>query len=171
MRRARNIFEQLQQFEEQFSRLETRILQLDLKIENLVNIQRNHLIRLKNQEEVSDEFIMNGRSYQDLSPEQAWKLYSDQNFDFILIDVSSRNFHPAQRIPEARHLPWEDFLHGSLDILNKTTPLLIISEDGTRSILACEFLVKRGFYNCNNISGGYEYWKGFAHNEAKDQSA
>ena len=37
---------------------------------------------------------------------------------------------------------------------------MIISENGLRSIQACEMLVKKGFFNINNISGGYEFWPG-----------
>ena len=58
-----------------------------------------------------------------------------------------------------------------MEIQARTTPILIISEDGTKSILACEFLVKRGFYNCNNISGGYKYWYGFRLKEVRDTPA
>jgi rhodanese-related sulfurtransferase len=161
MKKARNIFEQLNQFEKEFGRLESKILEIDQKLEEMVSIQRNHLIRLKNQENVSDEFISSGRRYQDLSPDLAWKLYCDKNFDFILIDVSAKDFAPQHRLEQAIHIPWEEFNERSIEIQNKNTPIFVISEDGTHSILACEFLSRRGFYNCNNVSGGYEYWKGF----------
>jgi rhodanese-related sulfurtransferase len=39
--------------------------------------------------------------------------------------------------------------------------VLVISENGTTSILACEFLNQMGFYNINNISGGYKFWPGY----------
>jgi rhodanese-related sulfurtransferase len=37
---------------------------------------------------------------------------------------------------------------------------MIISENGLRSIQACELLIKKGFFNINNISGGHEFWPG-----------
>lgn len=166
--RFRNIFAQLQDFEKNVARLEERILQLEQHIEQLNQINRNHLIRVKNHEQVSDDFIYNGRKYQDISPEKAWKLYNDKNFDFILIDVSAKDFQTDRKIPEALHIPWEDFRERFFEITSKTTPILIISEDGTNSVLACEFLVKRGYYNCNNVSGGYKYWKGFQLREIKE---
>lgn len=171
MSKYHNVFSQLQAFEEEILRLEGRIFELERRMERMVEIERNHLIRVKNKEEVSDDFLQNGRSYQDLSPEKAWKLYRNPDFDFILIDVTSKDYQPHKRLPEAIHIPWEDFNERFLEITSRTTPLFIISEDGTNSVLACEFLVSRGYYNCNNISGGYKFWKGFRLEEVKDQTA
>lgn len=156
-----NVFAQLQAFESQIGRLEERILELESRIEQMIQVERNHLVRVKNQEEVSDEFIQHGRKYQDLSPEKAWKLYCNKNYDFILIDVTEKDYKPLSIIPEAQRMPWSEFSERFFEIQSKTTPILIISEDGTNSVLACEFLVKRGYFNCNNISGGYKHWKGF----------
>lgn len=133
----------------------------------MVQIERNHLIRVKNHEEVSDEFIHQGRKYQDLSPEKAWKLYCNKDFDFILLDVSAADYTPMRQIPEAQHIPWAELKDRFFEINSKTTPILIISEEGTSSILACEFLIKRGFYNCSNVSGGYKHWKGFQLTDVK----
>jgi rhodanese-related sulfurtransferase len=166
-----NIFGQLEVFEKEISRLEERIFELESRIQKLIEVERNHLLRVKNKEEISDDFIQNGRAYHDLSPENAWKLYRIPDFDFILIDVSSRDQETFNSLPEAIHIPWEEFSDKFLEIQSKTTPLLIISEDGTNSILACEFLVKRGYYNCNNISGGYKHWIGFRLEQVKNQSA
>ncbi len=166
-----NVFGQLQNFERDICRLEGRILELETRIHKLLEIERNHLIRVKNKEEVSDEFILNGRTYLDLSPEKAWRLYRNPDFDFILVDVTSKDYQPQNRLPEALHIPWEEFPDRFLEISSRTTPLLIISEDGTNSVLACEFLVKRGYYNCNNVSGGYKYWKGFRLEKVEGQSA
>ncbi len=156
-----NVFAQLQAFEAQIGHLEERILQLESRIEQMIQVERNHLVRVKNKEEVSDEFIQHGRKYQDLSPEKAWKLYSNKDYDFILIDVTEKNYKPLSVIPEAQRIPWPEFSERFFEIQSKTTPIIIISEDGTNSVLACEFLVSRGYFNCNNVSGGYKHWKGF----------
>ena len=166
-----NVFAQLQAFEKQIGQLEEKILELEQKIEHMVQIERNHLIRVKNHEEVSDEFLYHGRKYQDLSPEKAWKLYCNKDFDFIMIDVSAKDYKPQRKIPEAQHIPWEEFQERFFEIQTKTTPIMIISEDGTNSVLACEFLVKRGYYNCNNVSGGYKHWKGFALTDVTGKTA
>lgn len=166
-----NIFSQLQAFEKQIGKLEERILELEQRLESRIQVERNHLIRVKNNEEITDEFIYQGRRYHDLSPEKAWKLYNNRDFDFILIDVSAKDYKPLRPIPEALHIPWEEFRDRFFEIQAKTTPILIISEDGTNSILACEFMVKRGYFNCNNVSGGYKCWKGFGLSDVSDRSA
>lgn len=169
--RHNNIFSQLQAYETQIEKLEERILELEQKLERMIMIERNHLIRVKNKEEITDDFIFQGKRYQDLTPEKAWKLYNNKDFDFILIDVTAADYKPVRRIPEALHIPWENFRDRFFEIQAKTTPILIISEDGTNSILACEFLVKRGYFNCNNISGGYKHWKGITLTDVNGQSA
>jgi rhodanese-related sulfurtransferase len=166
-----NVFSQLQSFEKEIGLLEGRILELETRIHKLLEIERNHMVRIKNGEEISDDFIQNGRTYLDLSPEKAFRLYRNPDFDFILIDVTAKDFEAQHRLPEALHIPWEDFSERFLEIQTRTTPLLIISEDGTNSVLACEYLVKRGYFNCNNISGGYKFWKGLRLEEVKGQSA
>jgi rhodanese-related sulfurtransferase len=166
-----NVFSQLQTFEKEIGRLEGRILELETNINKLIEIERNHLIRMKNGEQLSDDFVQNGRAYLDLSPDKAFKMYRNPNFDFILIDVTSIDFEDTSRLPEAIHIPWEDFSERFIEIQTRTTPLFIISEDGTTSVLACEFLVKHGYYNCNNISGGYKFWKGSRLEEVKGRSA
>ena len=159
-KRATSVIGQLQIFENEIARLENMILELEQKMQQQHQIHRNHLMRVKNHEELSDEFIEHGKKYQDLSPDRAWNLYNNPDFNFILIDVSSEDFKTEHQLPEAIRMPWEQFVDLSLQLASSTTPIMVISEDGTSSILACEFLVNRGFYNCSNISGGYQYWKG-----------
>lgn len=166
-RKPHNVFSQLDFFEKEVSRLEGRIFELENRMHKMLEIERNHLIRVKNGEEVPDEFVQNGRAYLDLSPDKAWRLYKNPDFDFILIDVTPSDYTGHKRLPEALHIPWEDFQDRFMEIHSRTTPLMIISEDGATSVLACEFLVKRGYYNCNNVSGGYKFWKGFRLEEAK----
>jgi rhodanese-related sulfurtransferase len=166
-----SLSEQLQVFEEDIERLETKIFELESKMERIIQVERDHLIRVKNKEDVSDEFLAHGKTYQDLSPEKAWRFYQQEDFNFIFVDVSAEDFRPLKRVPEALHIPWEEFTERFIEIQSRTIPIFIISEDGTNSILACEFLVKKGYYNCNNISGGYKHWKGFQFSDVSDQSA
>lgn len=160
MKRAHNLFEQLNIFERQIHTLERKLALLENKFQENIIEQRNQLLRVKNNQALPDDFILSGKKYLDLSPEKAFMLYQDKEFDFILIDVSEENFHPPVILPEAIKMPWSGFKNHYLEIQSKTTPILIISEDGVTSVLACDFLSKRGYYNTNNISGGYKYWKG-----------
>lgn len=167
MKKRQNIFTQGQEFEEKIAHLEERIMLLDQKIDQLNQLQRNHLLRIKNHEPISDEFIYYGRKYNDLPPNKAWKMYNDENVDYILIDVSDEDFNPIKRLPEAHHIPWKTFKQNFYEVVSHHIPMLFISEDGTNSILACEFLSRKGFYNCNNVSGGYKHWVGFKLSDIK----
>ncbi|MGZ3808970.1 MAG: rhodanese-like domain-containing protein, partial [Bacteriovorax sp.] len=86
------------------------------------------------------------------------------NIDFFVLDVTQKSFQ-VNRLKEAIHIPLEELHVRFVEIPSKTVPVLVISENGLRSITACELLVKKGFFNINNISGGYEFWPG---NETKD---
>ncbi len=160
MKKSDNIFDQLQVFKKEINRLESKILELDNRIDQLIQVERNHLIRIKNKEEVADDFIFQGKKFQDMSPDKAWALYQNKDFDFILIDVTEDDYE-GRRLPEGIRIPWTQFQARFHEIQSRTTPIFVISEDGTNSVLACEFLVKRGYYNSNNVSGGYKFWRGF----------
>lgn len=170
MKKGENLFQQLQIFEKEINRLESKVLELEQRIERLIEVERNHLIRVKNQEELPDDFIYQGRPYQDIGPDKAWRLYQNKDFDFILLDVSALDYE-GKRLPEALKIPWEELPERFLEIQSKTTPILVICEEGTNSVLACQYLVKRGYFNCNNISGGYKFWKGFRLEAVKSESA
>lgn len=158
MKLAHNLFEQLNIFEQQVIRLEEKIAQLEDQLNDNFKDVRNKLVRVKNKQDLPDDFILSARKYLDLSPQKASQLYYSNDFDFMLIDVSHSDFSPPLNFPEAIRIPWEHFPQRYLEIQSKATPLLIISEDGVNSVLACNFLIKKGFYNTNNISGGYKFW-------------
>lgn len=166
-----NIFDQFQSFQQELGRLEEKMIGIEQRIENLLQIERNHLIRIKNNEELSDDFLYHGRKYFDLTPTKAWKLYAQKDFDFIFIDVSDADYKSLTKIPEAIHIPLEELKERYTEITSKTVPILIISEDGTKSILASEFLVSRGYFNCNNISGGHRFWIGHKIHEVNGETA
>ena len=169
--KLQNIFTQLSEQKSQIDYLERRIIELEQQLTQMIRIERNHLLRIKNDEKVPDDFIENGRKYLDLTPEKAWKLYLNRDYDFIFLDVSEVSSKLHTKIPEAIHIPWSEFEENFIKIQNKTTPILIISEDGTTSILACEFLAKHGFYNCNNISGGHLHWRGSQFRDINGETA
>src|SRR5690606_12088427 len=157
--------------QDQIDHLEGEILRLEQKMDELIQLQRNHLIRVKSREEMQAEFLCQGRKYLAPSPVKAGTRNHEKDFDFTLLDVSASDFNPLTPVPEAIKIPWEELPERFIELQNKTTPLLIISEDGTRSILACEFLAKRGYFNCNNISGGHRFWKGSELKLIKELSA
>jgi rhodanese-related sulfurtransferase len=152
------IFEQLEIVVQKIERIEKKLETMDEKLDLSISIQRNHLIRVKNQEPMKDEMILLGKPYNDLSPEDAYAIYSENSMDFIFLDVSSDYFQAPLELDSVIKIPLENLYEDYHALVNNKTPILIISEDGLKSILACEFLVKKGYFNVNNISGGYRFW-------------
>ncbi|NOT79655.1 MAG: rhodanese-like domain-containing protein [Bacteriovoracaceae bacterium] len=152
-------FQMLEFINSRLNNIEKNIARIDEKLDFSITLQRNHLVRVKNGEEIDDSMILMGRPYNDISPQKAWSIYNNPNLDFFVIDVSAKNYK-GPRLAEAIQIPIEELHVRFTEIPSKTTPLLIISENGLRSIQACELLVKKGFFNINNISGGHEFWPG-----------
>jgi len=152
------IFKLLETMNKRLSNIEHNINRLDEKLDFSISLQRNHLIRVKNGQDIDDSMILYGRPYNDLSPQRAFEIFNDPNIDFLLVDVSYNEMPSLEKLPGTIHIPLEELTSRCHEIINKTTPILIISEKGLRSIQACEILVKKGFFNLNNISGGHEFW-------------
>ncbi len=153
-----NIFSKLDQIEKRLDKMERRIECMDQDTEKAFKTIQAQMVRVKNGEKLPDDYLLNRRGYNDLSPEKARKLFLEKDRDFILLDVSEKSFGNQDGFSEAIKIPLEELGIRHKELPNKTSTIMVISEDGTRSILACELLNKHGFYNLNNISGGYKYW-------------
>jgi len=154
-------FQMLDYINNRLANIEKNITRIDEKLEFSITLQRNHLIRVKNGHMIDDNMILMGRPYNDLTPANAFEIYQNANMDYILLDVTKQSFQPPKRLDGAIHIPLEELKTRYVEITNRTTPILTISEMGLRSIQACELLVKKGHFNINNISGGYEFWPEF----------
>ena len=130
--------------------------------------ERFQLLRIKNNESVSDQYIISGMGYLDLSPEKAYRSYKDNNQNFIILDVSNKDYNPYKEMYEVTKIPLEDLKQRSHEIMNKSQSIFVISEKGVRSILACKILNELGFYNLSHISGGHKYWPGHRVNDDFD---
>lgn len=154
------IFQMLEYINTRLSNIEKNISKLDEKMDFSIIIQRNHLVRIKNGEEIDDNMILLGRPYNDLSPQRSFQIFNNPDVDYYILDVSAKNYQ-GPRIEEALRIPLEELNIRYAEIPTKTIPILCISENGLRSIQASELLVKKGFFNINNVSGGYACWPGF----------
>lgn len=156
-----NIYHTFNLINNRLNHLEEKLAELDEKLDLALQVERSHLLRIKNKEQVSDDFILRGLGYYDLSPENAYEIFEDKNRDFIFLDVSKKDYRAHDEIAEAIKIPLEELAIRHNEIVNKNVSILVISEKGVRSILACELLNRCGFFNVNNISGGYKFWPGF----------
>ena len=138
--------------------LEQKVFELEKQLNFFQSIINTNLIRIKNNQYISDQFIINMSPYLDISAYNAYELFLDDNAQYVIIDVESENYKRPVNFNSVIKIPLED-LEKSLDkIPSRTEPIYIISKDGIKSINACETLVKNNYYNCCNISGGYEKW-------------
>lgn len=131
----------------------------DLKSKNSKEIQKikSNLLKVKNADNISNDQIINSFHYTDLSSKQAMDIYNKIDENFILLDVSSSDYEATVHLPEAISISYEDLITKTHEFKNRSIRILVLSEDGTKSILACELLFEAGFYNICNISGGYKF--------------
>lgn len=155
-----NVLQTLEFINNRLSNIENNIARMEDKLDFSIQLQRNHLIRIKNGEEIDDNMVLMGRPYNDLTPANAYKIYNNPDQDFILVDVSAVEYQ-GERVEGSVRIPLEELNRRYAEIQSRTLPVLILSEQGLRSIQAAEMLVKKGFFNINNISGGLRFWPGF----------
>lgn len=151
-------FQLLELINSRLTNIEKNIARIDEKIDFSIQLQRNHLIRVKNGAMIDDHMILMGAPYNDLSPQQALSVLNNPDMDYTVLDITAKGFKPhGGSLEGAIRIPYEDLDHRWAEIQSRTTPLLVICEDGLKSIRACELLVKKGYLNLNNVSGGYRF--------------
>jgi regulator of replication initiation timing len=67
----KNVFYAINDLSNTVVDLQRQIIELNQKLENYQDIGRSHLLRVKNGDQLSDDYILNGRKYNDMSPESA----------------------------------------------------------------------------------------------------
>jgi len=157
------IFRKLDEIFHKLTSIEKRMSRLEDKMDESLLITRNHLVRIKNKQELSDSSVLLGSPYNDLSPQLSWSIFNNQEADFVIVDVSDLNY--PNRIEGAKRIPLEELTARLSELPAGSFPIMVISERGIRSIKACEILVKKGYFNTNNISGGHECWPGHPQNK------
>jgi rhodanese-related sulfurtransferase len=95
--------------------------------------------------------------YASVSPEQAVRLINDGAF---VLDVRSVDEYRTGHLNVAKNISIAD-LAQKLESLNehKEGPTLVYCESGMRSARACGMLIKAGFKNISNLSGGISSWR------------
>ncbi len=138
--------------------LEESLVRLEEKTDYAVSVMRSQLIRIKNGDSLSDDTVWAGQPYADLSPEKASHIYQNDDLDFLILDVCQEGYERPIELEGVIQIPLEELRLRLDEIKSQTIPIMVISEEGTRSIRAAECLIQHGFYNISNVSGGYKYW-------------
>lgn len=138
--------------------LEKKIDELEKKIEQTNEIQCINILRVKNGQYINDTAIFEHSPYIDITSFKAHEIYLSNDHQFYLLDVEEKDYKRPIALENLIKIEVKD-LSNKFDLLpSKMIPLFIISKDGVKSIEACEILAQLGFFNCYNISGGYEKW-------------
>jgi rhodanese-related sulfurtransferase len=160
MKDRKNIFKNIDLLNQKIDSLSEEVVSLRQQIKKKDDLFKTYFSRLASNETINIDSIDFDMGYLDLSPSEAFKEYSKDDYNFVLLDVSEKNFVAISSIEETLKIELEFLEMRVNEISSKSTPIYVISEDGTRSILACELLYNLGFKNINNISGGHKFWPG-----------
>jgi rhodanese-related sulfurtransferase len=76
----------------------------------------------------------------------------------LLVDVREANEFAAVRVGGAVFVPLSTFLEGHT-ALPKDRPLLVMCAAGVRSAAAASFLLRNGWSDVTNVTGGIDAWQ------------
>lgn len=138
--------------------LENRIDELEKKITTLTEINNLNLLRLKNGHFLNDKAIFESSLYIDITAFKAHEIYLSNDHQFNILDVEESSYERPVELTNAIKIPIGQLAQKLTDLPSRMIPLFVISKDGVKSIEACELLTQNSYYNCYNISGGYEKW-------------
>ena len=85
------------------------------------------------------------------------KQWQDQNRTFRLLDVRTRREMEQAMIPGGKPLEIND-IEAELGAIEIDEELVVYCRSGIRSRQVCEYLIKRGYGNVYNLSGGIIDW-------------
>ena len=74
-----------------------------------------------------------------------------------VIDVREPLELELAKLPGAKHVPLGT-LPDRIGELDRDVPLVVVCHHGIRSAAACAWLVREGFSNVTNLSGGIDAW-------------
>lgn len=152
-----NFFKHVHSLEIKIKKLEAELSRVKSSSKHQIELLRNQLVLSKQGAPILDWAILKGYNYTDLSPTVAMEYYHNPNVIYQILDVSSQDHTPTHQFDQYCKIPLEEIEERYEELIGIKGMLLVISEEGLRSILACEKLAKHGIFNCFNVSGGYAY--------------
>jgi rhodanese-related sulfurtransferase len=147
----------IENLKEKVEQLDLQLKSLERKVIESEKIQRGQILALYNGDKISLCTMSGMAKYCDLTPTQARKKIDDSTSNHIVLDVSDQSFSTPKRPKEAIHIPLAELSNNLDKITSKSTTIIVVSEDGIKSIAACEYLFSQNFLSLKNVSGGYQY--------------
>ncbi len=107
-----------------------------------------------------DEFCGSGAAADSLvpqlSPAEAAEMLAAA--DVVLIDVRDLHERLADDLPRSEHIPLSDLIASGVPF-PASSHLVVFCATGSRSLLAAESLIKRGYRSVHNLEGGLAGWR------------
>jgi molybdopterin/thiamine biosynthesis adenylyltransferase/rhodanese-related sulfurtransferase len=91
-----------------------------------------------------------------LSPVEAAEMLAAA--DVVLIDVRDLHERLADSLPRSEHIPLNDLIASGVPFPT-SSHLVVFCATGSRSLLAAESLIKRGYAFVHNLEGGLAGWR------------
>ena len=93
-----------------------------------------------------------------INPTRALQLMNHE--DAIMLDIRDSGEYKSGHIPEARHIPFNDFKTRLKELAKfKEQPVILYCRMGNRSAAAGAALKKDGFSNVYTLQGGLQAWQ------------
>lgn len=98
-------------------------------------------------------------TFRQVSPEEVAAAI-ERGDEIFIVDIREMRPYRAGHIPEAIHLPAEDFADRFTKELSPDDPVILVCEKGANSVAAARFLLAQGFTDVSTMTGGMLAWTG-----------
>jgi len=153
-----DVIQQFREMEQQIGDLQRA--QADLKAQNskllsqLKTVTRKLVMRLP----LSLESLEKGLNYDLIFPEEveSWQQITKGG---LVMDIRSQDDFVREALPEAISIP-VDQLGSKAEKISKFQPVLLVCENGVKSVSASELLHSKGFHFLYVLKGGMTHYEG-----------
>ncbi len=144
---------------------DSRVKRVPEEIRDAVQPLRVHLARVASGARVPAEIILQGRLYQEVSPEEARQVFEQRSGanakEILFVDVRTPKEYAARRVPGAKLVPFEELeARYKAEVPETADKIFVYCLSGERSRFACDFLGQRGYTNLYHVRDGLRGWQG-----------
>ncbi|MDZ4773064.1 MAG: rhodanese-like domain-containing protein [Planctomycetota bacterium] len=135
-----------------------RVENANLERERELEVLRKTLVKMARGEKVSEDMILEGRTWRDIGTSEAVALVATGNVR--IVDVRTRQEMSAGIIPGALLIPVDELEARAKEIARDGRATIVYCASGGRSAAACEYLSREGWDGLANLEGGFSTWNG-----------
>lgn len=93
----------------------------------------------------------------DIESDVAWRMVTEADSPFLLVDVRTKPEFDAERAPNAINIPVDELPHRYTE-LKQNDHIIFVCQGGGRSAAAAEFMTSIGGFEIYNVLGGMSQW-------------